>query len=248
MDKMKVLIADASDELRLQLTSVLQGSFSVRTTGDGREALQLFRSFQPELLVVDLILPGLDGLTLLQKLAEEGMQTMIMVSSRFDSPYVSDALQRLGVDYVVAKPYEPESIAARLLDMAEQLDRPATPCYDPRAMVANVLLRMGIPTKYRGYAYLRAAVPILASDPAQSITKELYPAVAEECGGSANQVERCIRGAINFAWSRRSDSIWRLYFQPDGVSGEIPRPSNATFISRLAEALLLSGEKNMDAK
>lgn len=72
----------------------------------------------------------------------------------------------------------------------------------------------------------------------QSITKELYPSVARQFGCNSAQVERSIRNAIQGAWNQRNDSLWAQIFQPD-ETGTVPRPSNATFITRLADRLVL---------
>ena len=89
----------------------------------------------------------------------------------------------------------------------------------------------------KGYTYLRESIPIYAKDPQQAITKELYPAVAKLCGSSVDQVERAMRTAIERAWKRRDDQIWRLYFTPQS-DGSIKKPSNSEFISRLADLLI----------
>ena len=97
---------------------------------------------------------------------------------------------------------------------------------------------MGVSTKLRGYAYLREAVLLMIQNPMQSITKELYPGVAKQFSSTPTQVERSIRNAIQHAWERRNEEQWLQVFQPD-KAGKIARPSNAAFISRLADRLLL---------
>ena len=86
----------------------------------------------------------------------------------------------------------------------------------------------------RGYAFLRAAVLVMAHDRTQSVTKELYPTVAKRCGGNPLQVERTIRAAIHSAWDNRDESAWNQVFHTDGP---IPRPTNSAIISLLAEQL-----------
>ena len=118
--------------------------------------------------------------------------------------------------------------------MAEELQPPTVTLADPRTTVSNMLLRLGIPTKMRGYAFLREAVLVMAHDRTQSVTKELYPTVARRCGGNPLQVERTIRAAIHSAWDNRDESAWNQVFR---TSGPIPRPTNSTMISLLAEQL-----------
>ena len=118
--------------------------------------------------------------------------------------------------------------------MAEELRPPTVTLADPRTAVSNILLRLGIPTKMRGYAFLREAVLVMAHDRTQSVTKELYPTVAQRCGGNPLQVERTIRAAIHSAWDNRDESAWNQVFH---TSGPIPRPTNSAIISLLAEQL-----------
>ena len=105
--------------------------------------------------------------------------------------------------------------------------------------MTNQLLSLNIPSKLRGYAYLREAIPRMMKDPDQPITKVLYPAVGAVFGCKGTHVERSIRSAIDTAWKQRDDRVWQRYFRV-GSDGVIPRPSNAAFISRLADALRLN--------
>lgn len=238
MNKRKVLIADSSEDFRCALADTLHSIYHIRTTADGNQAMQLLRSFLPDILIVDLMLPGLDGITLLQHSAESGIRPMVLATTRYISDYTLDAAERLGVGYIMVKPCSVSAVAARVSDLSQRLKTPVFTHPDPRTLVSNALLRLGISTKLRGYAYLREAVLLMARDPQQSITKELYPAVAAQFGATAVQLERSIRSAIHTAWSQLDSQIWQMYF-PANDSGLIPRPTNAAFISRLADLLIL---------
>ena len=82
MNKRKVLIADSSEDFRCALADTLHGIYHIRTTADGNQAMQLLRSFLPDILIVDLMLPGLDGITLLQHSAESGIRPMVLAFFR----------------------------------------------------------------------------------------------------------------------------------------------------------------------
>ncbi len=246
MDKLKILIADASEDFRSTLSEMLQGTYHTRTADNGMQALHLLRTFLPDILVLDLMLPELDGITLLQKAVENGIQPMTLTTSRFYSDYAVESVAQLGVSYAMVKPCSVSATIARIADLSQRLRTPAFSSPDPRALVSNTLLRLGIATKLRGYGYLREAVMLLAKDPNQSITKELYPTVAAQFHGTAIQVERSIRSAIYTAWEHRDNQIWQLYF-PANDSGSIPRPTNAAVISRLADILILGSEPQSQA-
>lgn len=241
MDKLKVLIVDSSEDFHKALADALQSVYAVRTVTDGLQALKILPSFSPNVVVLDLLLPGLDGISLLQKIYESGQRPSVLVVTRHNSQYALETTTRMGVDYFMLKPCDIGSVAARIADLCGKLQTPVIAQPKPRTQISGVLLRLGIPTKLRGYSYLREAVLLMADDPNQSITKELYPAVADIFDANAVQIERSIRSAVHTAWERRDEQLWRMYFSPD-ETGLIPRPTNAAFISRLADLLLLETE------
>ena len=239
LEKMKMLIADSSEEFGGALADVVRGAYILRSCREGRETLAMLNSFQPDLLVLDLLLPGLDGISILRQAASAGLRPMVLATSRYVSDYVVEAMNQLGVGYLMVKPCDVRATAARLGDLTQRLKQPLFTQPDPRTAVSNILLTLGVPTKLRGYAYVREAVLERMRDPGQSITKELYPTVAALCCATPMQVERSIRSAIAAAWSRRDEQVWQLYF-PTDPSGTRVRPTNAAFISRLADSLTLS--------
>ena len=234
-----MLIADSSEEFGAGLADLVRGAYILRCCRDGRETMETISVFKPDILVLDLMLPGLDGISILRQAAAAGLRPMVLATSRYVSDYVVDAAQQLGVGYLMVKPCDVRATVARLGDLTQRLKQPLFSQPDPRTAVSNLLLALGVPTKLRGYAYLREAILERMRDPAQSVTKELYPCVAALCGGTAIQVERSIRSAIAAAWTRRDEQVWRLYFQPD-PGGSLPRPTNTAFISRLSDSVALT--------
>ena len=186
-----------------------------------------------------MMLPGLDGITLLQRAHAQNIRPAVLAITRYSSDYIVHACSQLSVDYMMMKPCDIDATVARICDLARQASGPAAPRPDARTLVSNILLQLGIATKLRGYTYLREAILQMRKDPGQSITKEIYPAAAAASpGATAIQAERSIRTAIHGAWHKRDDAVWQLYFPPDD-SGLVPRPTNATFICRLADYLNL---------
>jgi len=239
LEKLKMLIADSSEEFASALADMVRGAYILRRSRDGLETLEALHVFRPDILVLDLMLPGLDGISILRQAAAAGLQPMVLATSRYVSDYVVDAAGQLGVGYLMVKPCDVRATVARLGELSQRLKQPLFTQPDPRTAVSNLLLTLGVPTKLRGYAYLREGILERIRDPAQSVTKELYPAVAALCCATPIQVERSIRSAIAAAWSRRDEQVWRLYFQPD-PDGTIPRPTNAAFLSRLADSVALA--------
>lgn len=124
MDAMKLLIADGNEEFRRALAAELQGAYHVRCCGDGKEALSLLRSFVPDVLVLDLMLPELDGISLLQSAASAGLCPMVLVTSRFYNDYILGALGELSVGYMMRKPCDIPATAARIGDLSRHIRAP----------------------------------------------------------------------------------------------------------------------------
>ena len=229
----KLLIADCNEDYRSALAAALSTHYQVLCCRSGTEALALLQQEHPDIFVLDLMLPELDGLTLLERVSASGICPMVLAATPILSDYVFSCAQRLGIEYLVRKPCSIEAIASRIRDLSRRLNVPE-PKPDPVSYVSTLLLALGISTKHNGFSYLREAILRMAQDPAQSVTKMLYPEVAHTCGCSKENVERSIRTALDRAWEKQDPEVWQRYF-PNARQ----RPSNAVFISRLAEALLL---------
>ena len=239
MDALKLLIADDNEDFRQALADALQGAYYVRTCRTGREALTLLHSYRPDVLVLNLLLPEMDGISLLENAVRNGIRPMVLATTRLDTDYILESVSRLGVEYLMRRPCDIPSTVARIRDLSRRLNPSPVTAPDPMSQVSNLLLSLSIPPRLSGYAQVREAILIKARHPKYAITKEPYPAVANACGCDADSVERCIRTAIHAAWKHRDDRVWQLYFRP-GPDGTIPRPTNGTFISRLADSLHLN--------
>lgn len=231
MERLKLLIAEGTEEFRLALMDALRGAYLVRTCDEGQETLQIVQQWKPDVMILDLMLPGLDGITLLQRAAELGQRPMVLATTSYQNPYILESLQRLGVGYVMIKPCDLRATIARLADLSQQIHTPVVAQPNPGVQISNLLLALGFQTRHHGYAYLRAAILRMSEDPRQSITKELYPAVAREFGTDQNSVERCMRTAIEKAWKLGDRKLWRLHFEQE------ERPTNGEFIRRLSQNL-----------
>lgn len=235
---LKLLIADGTEEFRLALADFLRDTYLVRTCCSGPETLELLHSFCPDILVLDMLLPGLDGISLLQDAAVSGLNPMVLATTRYTNDYILESVEKLGVGYLMSKPCDIKATAARIADLSQRIHPSVIRMPDPRVHISNLLLSLGIPAKLNGYGYLREGILLFAADPKQSITKELYPAISRLCKSEPLHVERSIRSAVHSAWKRRDERIWKLYFQTD-ADGSVPRPSNAAFIAQLADHLNL---------
>jgi two-component system response regulator (stage 0 sporulation protein A) len=236
----KLLIADASEEFRDVLQEYLKDTYLIKVCREGNEAFQALRSFQPDVMILDMLLPGIDGVTLLQKMETAGLHPTVLAVTRFASDYMMDAVERLGVGYLIVKPCDVSAVAARLEDLlrghfTEQTQEVTPP--DMNTLVNNALWELRIPTHPRGFGCLREALLLTLQEPGQQVTKTLYPAVGKRCGGNADQVEHAIRRLIKQAWVCRDEEVWNRYFAsvPDAA---VKCPGNKVFISAVANYIL----------
>lgn len=236
MSKLKLFIADASGGFCENLAQTLSDTYQIETATHGAAALEAIMHLKPDILVLDLMLPELDGISLLQQCALQGIFPTVLATTGFVSDYVLQAVKDMQIGYLMLKPCDIGAVTARIHDLAQRFFRPSFPHVDPRSHISHVLLNMGFSPKLRGYSYLREAILLMAENPWQSVTKELYPAVAGRCGATVIQIERSIRSAIICAWAQGDGRIWQLYF-PKTEIGFSQRPTNAAIISRLAELI-----------
>lgn len=232
----KVLVVDASEQWRQALENVLGQTALVCTCADGILALEMTAQLQPDVLVLDLMLPGTDGLNVVRSLREGPDRPRIIVTGRYFSNFVTMALERYQVDSIMLKPCTAQSIAERVSELLDEEEEPLTFQQSPYDYITTLLVRLGARTSQRGFRYLRRGILLLMEDPEQQLTKQLYPAIAAEFQTSSNNVEKAMRTTVTNAWSNRRDEVWRLYF-PLAPGGQIPKPTTGQFLTRMADAV-----------
>jgi two-component system response regulator (stage 0 sporulation protein A) len=232
MQTNKLLIADSSEELCRALNDLLGQRYHICTCHSGDKALELLRSFSPDLIYIDLMLPQIDGLAVLQTALQEDIRPAMLVSVGLQSPYIERALSRLQVDYVLKKPCSAKVIAGHIDELAGAAHGAPVKASDLQAEIAGILVQMGFKNNLSGFRYVVSGLPMFAENPQQTVTKELYPAIGKLHGKTGEQVERAIRNAIELAWQRRDERIWRMYFAP-APDGSIPRPTNGQLLHTL---------------
>ena len=185
----------------------------VAVAENGKEALAAIEKFDPDFLLLDIVMPELDGFGVLSALTKP-RPTVIMMSQLNTDAFVQKAL-RYGAKYFLAKPFDLGLLLRTLDDFSQENDAPAV---HPRPVqrqsvrrdrsldekIANLFISVGIPAHIKGYQFLREAIKITVDDPEiiNSITKRLYPSVAAAFNTTPSKVERAIRHAIEVAWNR----------------------------------------------
>ena len=229
----KLLIADSSEPYTDALRAVFEKEFDLQICQDGETALERLMEFQPDVLVLNLMLPFKDGLTVLQESAHK--PGVILAITPFVNGYIQQVAEGLGVQYIMIMPTV-NSLRVRLMDL---IATTIAPKEDLNAQTAVLLHSLNFLTHLDGYQQLCIGIPIFATTPGMRLSKELYPQIAQHFHlPDARTVEHSIRKAIASAWVRKDPTVWAKFFPPD-ASGEIPCPTNKEFIAHIAEHLEL---------
>ena len=232
---LKLLIADGSETFSDALRELLDGDFEVITCNNGYDVIPLLHKTSPDLFLLDLMLPGCDGITILESVCAMDNRPIVLVVSRIFGFYVQDSLERLGVCYAMQKPCDVNSVCNRLKELAQYPKSKLLPIAEEEEMVHGMLRALGFAGKHIGYRCLVRAICMIANNPEQQYTKELYPAVGAEFGCTWRQVERDIRTAISSAWETRNTMVWDEFF-PSSTDFR-KKPSNSVMISTLGQLL-----------
>lgn len=228
-----LLIADGTEAFRTDLANSLQDRFTVFCCQDGAAAKEFVKNHQPDIIVLDLMLSELDGISFLYRVAESGLRPRVLATTRLDTPYIVETAQRLGVDYLIKKPCAPQTVAERVQDLARFLHPKICEYTDPSLLTNELMVSLGCPPKLRGFPQLQEAIVLAAQNEDAPVTKLIYPTIANRFKTTPVQVERAIRNVIAAAWENRDTAAWQQYFPPEQKDGR-RRPSNGTFITCLA--------------
>ena len=243
-----VFIADSAEDFCAGLTAALQraeGFHVLGTASDGELAIRMIEEKKPDILVLDLMLPKKDGISVLKAISGMERKPITLATSAFVTGYVSTAAANLGVRYLMLKPCDMGALVERLEEIrgGESLRYPVSRRADKtniESLVTNIIHEIGVPAHIKGYQYLREAIIIAVNDMdvINAITKVLYPQVAKTFGTTPSRVERAIRHAIEVAWDRGDlDTLQRFFGYT--VSNTKGKPTNSEFIALIADKLQL---------
>ena len=240
-NKIKIILADPDEEARSMLLDALEeaGRFEiVASTGDGNEALQMVREEKPDILVLDMLVTGLDGLSVLRRLEGQD-QPEILMTSAFVKQELAIRASDLGASMFVSKPYSETALVENLLCLAEKAD-PEVHAPGLEELVTSIIHEVGVPAHIKGYQYVREAIMITVADMdvINSVTKILYPEVAKRFHTTPSRVERAIRHAIEVAWDRGDLETLQKFFGYT-VSNAKGKPTNSEFIAMISDRIRL---------
>ncbi|MBU3189637.1 sporulation transcription factor Spo0A [Clostridium bowmanii] len=264
--KINIIIVEDNKEFRNLLNEYILLQEDIVVTGiaeDGEEALKLIEDKKPDLVVLDMIMPKLDGLGVLEKLNSMNLDSMprIIVLSALGQDKITQRAMSLGADYYIVKPFDLQVLVERIRQLVNDGIyigdvKKVIPYFDNSEIkinkiestdritkITNIIHQIGIPAHIKGYMFLREAIDMVVDDIGllSAVTKELYPSIGKKFNTTPSRVERAMRHAIDVAWSRgQIETINKIFGYT--VQNEKGRPTNSEFIAMVADKLRLENK------
>lgn len=263
-EKIKLVIADDNKEFSSILSEYLRSQNDFEIVGiakDGLEAVKFVTMYEPDVLVLDIIMPHLDGLGVLEKinLMSNIKLPKVIVLSAVGQDKITQRAINLGAEYYVVKPFDMDIFSKRIRQLfspnsqMSEIRRSSLMMSDNHtafsdsntleAEITNIIHEIGVPAHIKGYLYLREAITMVVNDVEllSAVTKELYPSIAKRYNTTASRVERAIRHAIEVAWARgQVDTINKLFGYT--INNGKGKPTNSEFIAMVADKLRLKNK------
>lgn len=265
--QLKVVIADSNLQEResKQLSMEARGMKVILSTGDGNKVLKVINDGKADIVVMDMVLSGVDGIGILEEsrnICEKKPIIIIQTALRMEN-LVEQAI-KFGADYYMMKPVSNQMLINRVMQLVSKrytresegslgnIFRKNAREYEPaRAInnvcsgnleldVTNLLLEIGIPAHIKGYQYIREGIMLSFYDKnmLHYITKCLYPTIAKKYKTTSSSVERTIRHAIEVAFRRGNRQVLEEIFS-NTICSKKTKPTNSEFIALLTNKLRL---------
>ncbi len=257
VSKLSVCIVDDNQELVHIMKEFINNQSDmevIATAHNGQECLKLLEKLEPDILLLDIIMPHIDGISVLQTIQENGRQhkMKIIMLTAFGQEDVMRKAVNYGVSYYMLKPFDLDRLTSKIREL-HNLNNGNVPLYEVKnyytnsnnieTTITSTMHDIGVPAHIKGYLYLREAITMVYEDIELlgSITKILYPDIAKKYNTTPSRVERAIRHAIEVAWNRGNiDSITELFGYTVNVSKS--KPTNSEFIAMVADKLRLQNK------
>lgn len=258
MSEINVAIADDNERILDLLGEIIDSDKELNLVGkanNGEAAYQMIREKQPDVVLLDLIMPKMDGLSVMEMVNRDKdlkkHPDFIVVSAVGQERITEDAFKK-GASYYILKPFHHDMILNRIkhantiirnelkIGGEEFENKSLKPELNLETKVTDMIHEIGIPAHIKGYHYLREAIMMAINDMEvlNAITKVLYPEIAKKFQTTPSRVERAIRHAIEVAWSRgKLDTLDELFGYT--VSNRKGKPTNSEFIALIADTIRL---------
>ena len=255
-EKISVLIADDNKVFTDELAAYIKTLPDMKVAGvayDGNEAWGMINETKPDVVILDVIMPERDGLSVLKQLSSTKVKKPVCIlASVTGSSSIMDTAMKFGADYYLLKPQSMSAIADTIRNFSsvladvvvpvkEQISAvPQAQSFDLESIVTEFIHELGVPAHIKGYQYIRSAIMMVVEDMEllNYITKQLYPTIAKKYKTTSSRVERAIRHSIEVAWSRgKAETMDEIFgYTVDTGKG---KPTNSEFIAMVADRIRL---------
>lgn len=237
----KIYIADATEDNNV--IEYFKGNDNFEYLGasfDGQKVVEDVCALKPDVLVMEVMLTSLDGFAVLDKIKAQAevMPKVFFVSNLSHSGFVTKAIQS-GASYFMVKPVSPDNLESRIMEVLDN-NRTTSSNKQLDEKISNIFISIGIPAHIKGYQFLREAVKLAVEEPEiiGSITKKLYPTIAERFETSSSKVERGMRHAIEVAWNRgKIENINNIFGLK--IYNRNEKPTNGELIALIADKMIM---------
>ena len=247
MNKMiKVVAIDDNDAVLSSVKKYFRGSELVKVVGcfnDGKEGLSYLikNADDYDAVLLDILLPKIDGIRMLEELKKRDITKKIIVLSSFKDDYTIKKLQKLQASYYMLKPVDMKILEERIVDLFEESDVVKyAGNYSVEVEVSSLLHDLGIPSHVRGYKYIREGIMLLytSKEVVNLVTKDIYPEIANRYNTTTTRVERAIRHAIEISWIRGDLKMMEEIFG-NSIDFDRSKPTNSEFLTTIADRIKL---------
>ena len=242
----RVLVVDNNKNVTTKIENQFSSHASievVKTIENGKDALNyiLEKNKEFDIIVMDIILPSVDGLTILEKMQEQNIKKKVIVLTSYKKEYTINMANLYGVNYYMLKPFSILALETRILELGNNTYHKEVLSEQEdivHVAISKLLHQLGIPSHIKGYTYIRESVFLFYKhhDIYGGITKEIYPEVALRFSTTASRVERAIRHAIEVSWNRGDYDLMEEIFG-NSVAFDRAKPTNSEFIATIADRL-----------
>ena len=260
----RIVSVDDNPEVRNNLSEYFKNIPDIELVGcasNGEDGFKMLMELKPDIAILDIVMPKLDGLGLLEKISgtpELSKVCSIMYSAIGNDKVVQKAIS-LGAHYYIMKPCEDFSVISdrvrqlySLLNnttfvkqsiAASSATKGVSMSVDENnleSVITDIIHEIGVPAHIKGYNYLRNAIDLCIHDDEfiNSITKLLYPTVAKNFSTTSSRVERAIRHAIEVAWNRGREEVLTDIFGYT-IDTNKGKPTNGEFIAMISDSIKL---------
>ena len=269
MENVNVVIVDDNPMILNTLDEMISSEAGLSVIGradNGKDAIDMIKDTEPDVVLLDLVMPRVDGITVVENIKKKTSMfknPAFIILSAVGGEQMTEESFKAGANYFIMKPFDRDILVNKIRRIGKRPSRPvmgkvleapqkASTLEEEKynkeehleTDITKMLHELGIPAHIKGYQYLRDAITMVVKDREmmEAVTKILYPEIAKKNLTSSSRVERAIRHAIEVAWGRGSLEVIDELFGYTISTGK-GKPTNSEFIALIADKICLDYKK-----